>query len=150
MTSANQLIEFGYLLNQVFDPGLADFRQIQEAQSPLGAAVFSVLTSRSVFWATQSLAFGYALDLQDGAFDDVSREEYTELFSTDKFVGYVDESGLDPRDATLLGAARVLDSLLNVEMRQAAMSVNVAVNQCIQGCAAGDDDCVRRCIMRWG
>jgi len=150
MTSANQLIEFGFTLNRVFDPGVAGFRQIQEARSHLGTAVLSVLTARSTFWSTQSLAFGYALDVQNGAFDEVSRQEYTGLFLTDDFVGYVDESGLDPRDETLLGAATVLDSLLNVEMRQAAMSVNIAVNQCIQGCAVGDDDCVRRCIMRWG
>jgi hypothetical protein len=150
MTSANQLIELGSMLNQLFDPGTVDFRQILEAQNPLGTAVFSVLTSRSIFWDTQSLAFGYALDRQYGAFDKVSRQQYTELFTVDEFVGYVAESGYDSRGESLLGAATVLDSLLNVEMRQAAMSVNVAVNQCIQGCAVGDGDCVRRCIMRWG
>lgn len=150
MTSANQLFEVRSALSQMFDPAVADFRQIQEAHSPLGTAVFTVLTSRPIFWATQSLAFGYALDLQNEAYDDVSRQEYAELFAADEFVGYADESGFDPRNEPLLGAARVLDSLLNVEMRQAAMSVNIAVHQCIQSCATGDDDCVRRCIMKWG
>jgi hypothetical protein len=108
------------------------------------------LTSRPIFWVTQSLAFGYALEVQNEAFDEISRQQYTELFTVDEFVGYAGESGFDTRNATLFGAARVLDSLLNVEMRQAAMSVNIAVNQCIQRCKTGDDDCVRRCIMKWG
>jgi hypothetical protein len=148
MTSANQIIELGRTLNQVLDPGSIGYRQIQEARNPLGTAVLSVLTSRPIFWTAESLVTGYAIDIEDGAFAEVSRQEFRELFDADRFGAYVGESGFDPRDATLLGAATVLDSLLNVEMREAAMAVTVATRNCIRDCAAGDGDCVRRCLTR--
>lgn len=147
MTSANDLIEYGPLLAAMFDPGSEDFPDLlQSGSSPLETAVLSVLTSRRVFWVTHSLAFGHAFDSGSDVLENAGGQAYRELFGTEQFDTYVEDSGFSRYDATLLAGAAVLDALFNTEARMVAMRGTIPRHRCVMRCPPGDSDCVRRCI----
>jgi hypothetical protein len=150
MTAANELIAYGPLLAEMFDPTTDGFEDILRTRPPLETAVLSVLTGRRIFWVTHSLAFGHAVDSGQDALENAGRSEYGQLFGTEQFDAYIEDSGFNRQDATLLNTARVLDSFLNTDARMLAMRGTVRQRLCIQRCPAGDSGCVRRCITRRG